>query len=134
MYRARIWYLRMTPSDRVKIMTNTDMTNIETTSADSAPQISGLNRLFHFTKVFGATLKPRLAWHTAFHQHAEQWSMIQFRDGADQFYHSKHRVTCSKCQVHRTTQRIWPKFNADLNSGYQLTEARKKAYHCSTNH
>ena len=29
--------------------------------------------------------------------------------------------------TNHTTQRIWPKFNADLESGYQLTEARAKA-------
>ncbi len=94
-------------------------------SADTEVKIKG--RYSCFIKVLLKTFKPKIAWHVAFHQDAEQWSMIQFRDGSDQFYHSKHLITCSKCQVNRTAKRIWPKFNADLNNGYQLSEAHRKA-------
>ncbi len=88
----------------------------------------------HFIRKLLQTRQPRTAWHQVFHQDAEQWSMIQFRDGSDQFYHSKHRVTCSKCRVHQTAARLWPKFNADLDNGYQLTEARQKASTYSASH
>ena len=102
-------------------------------SMNSINNTSALARVAHFFRVFSKSFSPRLARHLAYHQHTEQWSMIQFRDGADQFYHSKHRITCSKCQLNQTAQKIWPKFNPDLNSGYQLTDARKKAsVYCSS--
>ncbi|MEH6628649.1 MAG: hypothetical protein V7739_19595 [Motiliproteus sp.] len=100
----------------------------------SSEALSSNKRFFCFTKLLLKTLKPKVAWHVAFHGEAEQWSMIQFRDGSDQFYHSKHLITCSKCQINKTAKRIWPKFNADLNNGYQLTEARQKASACSSQH
>ena len=93
----------------------------------ATPVVTQRGRFFCLIKTFFKTFKPRYAWHMAYHRDAEQWSMIQFRDGADEFYHSKHLVTCSKCRVNWTAKRIWPKFNADLNNGYQLTEARQKA-------
>ncbi len=96
-------------------------------TSPSTGDIGVFRRLTRFTATLLRTRRPRLAWHLVFHQQNERWSMIQFRDGADQFYHSKHRVTCSRCRIHHTTQRIWPKFNADLNNGYQLVEARQQA-------
>ncbi len=103
-------------------------------TSSSNATVSTKRRFSCFIKLLLKTCKPKTAWHVAFHQEAEQWSMIQFRDGSDQFYHSKHLVTCSKCRINKTAKRIWPKFNADLNNGYQLTEARQKASDYSSQH
>ena len=70
----------------------------------------------------------RHAWHRTFHREEEQWTLIQFRDGADNFYHSRHAITCRRCGVSHTQNRMWPKFNADHNTGYELTEARRLAH------
>lgn len=80
-----------------------------------------------FLKTFGSTRSFKIARHRTFHHQAERWSMIQFRDGSDQFYHSKHRITCDKCRFEQTTHQLWPKFNADIEQGYQLTDAHRQA-------
>lgn len=68
-----------------------------------------------------------VARHRTYHGQYEQWSMIQFKDGRDSFYRSKHRVCCEKCNYEKTILRVWPKFNADIEQGYQLAEAHQQA-------
>ncbi|WP_207061035.1 hypothetical protein [Motiliproteus sp. SC1-56] len=72
-------------------------------------------------------LNLRQVWHRTFHREAEQWTLVQFRDGADNFYHSCHKVTCRRCGIRHTQNRLWPKFDADHNIGYELAEARRLA-------
>lgn len=104
-------------------MNNSDNSNRENNgTATDHP-----NPLLRFLWLLIKCRKFRMAWHGAFHRDHEQWSLIQFRDGTDQFYHSKHEITCRCCRIRYTTRRVWPKFNADLNSGFQLSEAHQKA-------
>lgn len=86
-----------------------------------------LVKLLQFFKLLIKTRSYTAARHRTFHSHYEQWSMIQFKDSRDSFYRSKHRVSCDKCGFEKMSQCIWPKFNADLEQGYQLAEAHKKA-------
>lgn len=80
-----------------------------------------------FLKVLIKTRSVMVARHRTFHQDSEVWSMIQFKDGRDPFYRSKHLVSCKKCGFEQTTYQVWPKFDADRDHGYQLAEAHQQA-------
>ncbi len=80
-----------------------------------------------FFKQLLKTRSWQVAWHRAFHAEDEHWQVIQFIDGRDAFYHSKHRVTCNRCKLDQVAERQWPKFNADLNTGYPLADAHRQA-------
>ncbi len=80
-----------------------------------------------FLKQLIKTRSWQAAWHQVFHSEHEHWQLIQFTDGRDAFYHSKHLITCSKCKLAQVVYRQWPKFNADLNSGYPLADAHRQA-------